>query len=52
MGLGASLSPTLSGLIVHHYGYSAGFITLAVEGFVALAVLSVFLPETRDQRST
>src|SRR5215471_11122601 len=26
MGVGASLSPTLSGLIVHHFGYWSGFV--------------------------
>ena len=41
MGIGASLSPTLSGLIVHHFGYSTGFLSLALEGFLAL-------PETKE----
>jgi len=30
IGIGASLSPTLSGLIVHHFGYWAGFVSLAI----------------------
>jgi MFS family permease len=52
MGVGASLSPTLSGLIVHHFGYSAGFACLAVEGAAALMVLAVFLPETKEKLRT
>jgi MFS family permease len=48
MGVGASLSPTLSGLIVHHLGYWAGFVSLAAAGLVALVVLALFLPETKE----
>jgi MFS family permease len=47
MGVGASLSPALSGVIVHNFGHVAGFASLAVEGLVAFAVLAVFLPETK-----
>jgi MFS family permease len=49
MGIGAALSPTLAGLIVHRFGPSAGYVSLAVEGFVALVVVAVFLPETKRQ---
>ena len=49
MGVGASLSPTLSGLIVDRVGYSAGFLSLAVEALVALMVVALFLPETKEQ---
>jgi MFS family permease len=52
MGLGTSLSTTLSGLIVHHFGHAAGFASLAAEALVALVVLAVFLPETKDARLT
>jgi len=48
MGIGASLSPTLSGLIVHHFGYSTGFLSLALQGLVAFIVLALFLPETKE----
>jgi MFS family permease len=51
MGVGASLSPTLSGLIVHHFGYSVGFLSLAGEGLVALVTLAVLLPETKEESS-
>ena len=47
MGVGASLSPALSGLIVHHYGLTAGFAGLAVEGLAAFAMVAIFLPETK-----
>ena len=49
MGIGASLSPTVSGLIAHRFGHSAGFASLAGEGLVALVVLALFLPETKDE---
>lgn len=49
MGVGASLSPTLSGLIVHHFGYSTGFVSLAAEAVIALVILAAFLPETRAE---
>ena len=48
MGVGASLSPTLSGLIVHHFGYWAGFVSLAAAGLLALVVLALYLPETKE----
>ena len=52
MGVGASLSPTLSGLIVHHFGYWAAFVSLAAEGLVAFVVLAAFLPETKEAPPT
>ena len=52
MGIGASLSPTLSGLIVHHFGYPAGFVSLAGEGLIAVLVLAFFLPETKEELPT
>jgi hypothetical protein len=39
-------------LIVHHFGYWAGFVSLAAEGLVALVVLAVFLPETKEDLHT
>jgi MFS family permease len=47
MGVGASLSPALSGLIVQHFGLTAGFVSLAAEGLAAFAALAIFLPETK-----
>jgi MFS family permease len=52
MGVGASLSPTLTGLIVDHFGRSAGFASLADAGLVALVILAVFLPETEEELPT
>ncbi|MBV9376770.1 MAG: MFS transporter [Alphaproteobacteria bacterium] len=52
MGVGAALSPTLTGLIVDQFGRSAGFASLAVEGLVALLVLAVFLSETKEDLLT
>ena len=48
MGVGASLSPALTGLVVDYFGQSAGFVSLAGEGLVAFAVLALFLPETKE----
>jgi len=52
MGIGASVSPTLTGLIVDRFGYSAGFIGLAVAGLLAFVVLALFMPETKEDRPT
>jgi MFS family permease len=51
MGVGASLSPTLTGLIVHYFGHSAGFASLAGEGLAAFVILAVFLRETKEKLS-
>jgi MFS family permease len=48
MGVGASLSPTLTGLIVHRFGPSAGFMSLAAVGVVAFLVVALLLPETKQ----
>jgi MFS family permease len=50
MGVGASLSPTLTGLIVQRFGPSAGFGSLAVVGLLAFLVVAVLLPETKQDR--
>jgi MFS family permease len=47
MGVGASLSPALSGLIVQQFGLTAAFVSLAAEGLAALASVAIFLPETK-----
>jgi len=47
MGVGASLSPALSGLIVDHFGPTAAFVSLAAEGLAAFAAVAIFLPETK-----
>src|SRR5262249_28599362 len=52
MGVGASLSPTLTGLIVQRFGPSAGFVSLAAEGLLAVLVVAAFLPETKEKLSS
>ena len=47
VGIGASLSQVIAGGIVHHLGYNTGFIFLALVAAVALAILYLFMPETR-----
>jgi hypothetical protein len=46
IGIGATLSPTVSGFII-----SAGFLSLAGEALIGFAILWLLLPETRPSRS-
>jgi len=46
VGIGAALSQTIAGAIVHHFGYDAGFLFLASVAAAAFAVLWIFMPET------
>jgi MFS family permease len=48
VGIGASLSQVIAGSIVHHFGYNAGFLFLAVVAAMAFGILHFFMPETRD----
>ena len=48
-GLGASLSTTVSGLIVGRFGLAAGFAALTAIAIVALLVLLVLMPETKTK---
>ena len=50
VGIGAALSQTIAGSIVHHFGYNSGFLFLAAVALAALGILSFFMPETRDKR--
>lgn len=45
-GLGASLSGLAAGVIVDHFGYSAGFLTFGTAACAALAALFLAMPET------
>lgn len=45
-GLGASLSGLAAGVIVDHFGYSAGFLTFGAAACAALAALFLAMPET------
>lgn len=50
VGIGAALSQTIAGSIVHHLGSRAGFLFLAGVAAVAFAIFYFFMPETRDKR--
>jgi MFS family permease len=50
VGIGASLSQTIAGSIVHHFGSNAGFLFLAAVALAAFGILYFFMPETRDKR--
>jgi len=49
-GLGAAASTTFAGTIVHHYGYRAGFLSLAGVAAIALLLIAVAVPETRSDK--
>ena len=51
-GVGASLSGLAAGLIVDRFGYDAAFATSAGVALLALAVLSLSLPETDRRGAT
>jgi len=46
-GVGAALSTSMSGLVVERLGHMAGFLSVTTVGVIAIAILWVFLPETR-----
>lgn len=48
MGLGASLSSTLAGVLTDHFGSHFAFFGLTAIGAAALVVALLFMPETRD----
>jgi MFS family permease len=49
VGIGAALSQTIAGAIVHHFGFDAGFRVLAAIATAAFGTLYLFMPETRDK---
>jgi MFS family permease len=49
IGVGAALSTGMSGYVVQHFGYVAGFLGLAAIGAAGCAVLYAFLPETKPR---
>jgi MFS family permease len=51
VGIGAALSQSIAGGIVHRCGYHAGFIFLAAVAALALIILWTAMPETRDFKS-
>ena len=48
-GIGASLSGLFAGVVVDGFGYSAGFLSLGGAACLALGVLAVWMPETRER---
>jgi hypothetical protein len=49
VGIGASLSPTLPGLVVDYFGYTVGFVAIAGKDILALLVVAALLPETNNR---
>jgi MFS family permease len=49
VGIGAALSQTMAGAIVHHFSFNTGFLSLAVIAAAAFAILYLFMPETREK---
>lgn len=47
-GVGASFSTSISGLFVERFGQTAGFLSVATVGLIAVAILWVFMPETKS----
>jgi MFS family permease len=50
VGIGAALSQTIAGAIVHHFGDRAGFLFLALVAAAAFALLWAFMPETLERK--
>jgi MFS family permease len=49
VGIGAALSQTIAGTIVHHFSFDTGFLFLAAIAAAAFSILYVFMPETREK---
>jgi predicted MFS family arabinose efflux permease len=50
VGVGAALSQTIAGMIVHHFSFDTGFLFLAAVAAAAFGILYCCMPETRDQQ--
>lgn len=51
VGIGAALSQAIAGAIVHHFGFHAGFVFLAIVAAIALGLFWGFMPETGENRT-
>jgi MFS family permease len=51
-GIGASTSGLFAGIMVQNFGYSAAFLSLGAVAAVALAALTLAMPETAPQHDT
>jgi MFS family permease len=49
VGIGAALSQTIAGTIVHHFSFNTGFLFLAAIAAAAFSILYLFMPETRER---
>ena len=49
VGIGAALSQTIAGTIVHHFSFDAAFLFLAVIAATAFSIVYFFMPETREK---
>jgi sugar phosphate permease len=49
VGIGAALSQTIAGAIVHRFSFDAGFLFLAAIAAVAFGILYVYMAETREK---
>lgn len=49
VGIGAALSQTIAGSIVHHWNYNVGFVFLAAVAAAAFSILYFFMPETHHK---
>jgi MFS family permease len=49
VGIGAALSQTIAGTIVHHFSFNAGFLFLAAIAATAFGILYFLMPETREK---
>jgi MFS family permease len=51
VGIGAALSQTIAGAIVHHFSDRAGFLFLSSVAAAAFVILWLFMPETAEWKS-
>jgi MFS family permease len=49
VGIGAALSQTIAGAIVHHSSFNTGILFLAAVAAAAFGILYFFMPETRER---
>jgi MFS family permease len=51
-GVGASLSTSLSGLVVEKFGLTAAFLSVTTVGLMAVGILWAFMPDTKADSSS
>jgi MFS family permease len=51
VGIGAALSQTIAGSIVHHFSFNIGFLFLGAVALAAFAILYFLMSETGAQQS-